>query len=192
MVSGPSGVGKGSIVAQVVKTCSDLIPSVSMTTRRPRPGEVEGVSYFFVSQERFRQAIENRELAEWAAVYGNYYGTPRSYLDAQFEKGLDVILDIDVQGAAAIRTLYRNAILVYVLPPSLEALRQRLFSRAKGECDDLEARLQLASREMRFQGIFEYLIVNDVLEDAVRDLDRIIRSHRLRRSRGDFWLKKRG
>lgn len=192
VVSGPSGVGKGSIITRVFTICPHLIHSVSMTTRSPRPGEEEGVHYFFVTPERFREAIEKRELAEWATVYGNSYGTLRSYLDEQFKKGLDVILDIDVQGAAAIRALYRDAALVYILPPSLDVLRQRLFSRAKGECDDLDARLQLARQEMRFAGIFDYLVVNDVLDEAVRNLDRIIRVHRMRRSRMESRLYQEG
>ncbi|MGC9326573.1 MAG: guanylate kinase, partial [Candidatus Hinthialibacter sp.] len=183
VVSGPSGVGKGTLIAEVIKLHPDLILSVSMTTRPPRPAEQEGVHYFYVTKEQFREAIENHKMAEWASVYGNYYGTLRRYLDDQFEKGLDVILDIDVQGAAAIRTLYSSAVLIYVLPPSMEALRQRLYSRPKSEHDDLESRLNKARREMRFYGVFDYLLVNDKLEEAVQNLSHIISAHRLQRRR---------
>ncbi|MBN2327253.1 MAG: guanylate kinase [Candidatus Omnitrophica bacterium] len=190
VVSGPSGVGKGTLIAEVMKLCPGLILSVSMTTRLPRPGEQEGVNYFYVTKERFREAIENNEMAEWASVYENYYGTLRRYLNEQFEKGLDVILDIDVQGAAAIRTLYSGAVLVYILPPSMEALRRRLYSRPKSEHDDLESRLQQARREMRFYGVFDYLLVNDKLEEAVQNLNHIINAHRLQRRRLEAALQK--
>ncbi len=183
VVSGPSGVGKNTVVSQVIKICPELIHSISMTTRSPRPGEKEGENYFFVSKQHFEQAVQKHELAEWATVYENYYGTLRSFLDEQFNKGLDVILDIDIQGAASIRSLYKNAILIYLMPPSLEALRERLFSREKGTGDDLDYRIERVEQEMRYLDIFNYFVINNILENARDDVHSIIRADRLRRDR---------
>jgi len=183
VVSGPSGVGKNTVVSQVMKVCPELIHSTSMTTRSPRPGEKEGQNYFFVSEKHFQKAIQNQELAEWATVYENYYGTLRSFLDEQFNKGLDVILDVDIQGAASIKTLYQDAILIHLIPPSLEALRERLFSRKKGKGDDLNHRIDRVEQEMRYLDIFNYFVINNILEDASNDVHSIIRADRLRRDR---------
>ncbi len=185
VVSGPSGVGKGTVIALLRQRCPDLVLSVSMTTRPPRPGESHGKDYFFVSTQRFEEAIQKDELVEWARVYAHYYGTPKSFLETICSQGQDVILDIDVQGAAAIRSLYPEGILIYVLPPSLEELRRRLFSRAKGEGDDLELRLAQARREFRFLGIYDYLVINDDAETASEQLCHIIMAARLRRERAE-------
>jgi len=183
IVSGPSGVGKGTVIRLLLETHPELVHSISMTTRPPRPGEQEGADYFFVSRERFEQAIAGGELVEWAQVYGNYYGTPTTFLENHFAEGVDVVLDIDVQGAAAVRSRYRNRVLLFLLPPSLEILKNRLLSRVKGQGDDLDHRFAEARREIRFLGMFDYLIINDNAEQAADDLYAVIRAHRLQRER---------
>ncbi len=192
VLSGPSGVGKGTVAARVLEKMPGLTRSVSMTTRPPRPGEKDQVDYFFVTKEAFEEAIEKNELVEWAKVYHHYYGTPTFFLKDQFEEGQDVLLVIDVQGAAAIRTLYEDSLLIYMVPPTLEELTKRLFSRAKGEGDDLDYRYGEALREMQFIGMYDYVVVNDNPERAAEDLRMIIQADRLREGRMEPFLRKAG
>lgn len=192
VLSGPSGVGKGSVAARLLERDPATVHSVSMTTRAPRPGEQEGVNYFFVSRQRFEEAVRNGELAEWARVYGSCYGTPRSFLEERFESGVDVILDIDIQGASSVRAFYREALLIYLAPPSLDALRERLLNRPKSETDDLEMRLRAASAEMRYIGMFEYVVINDDLERAVNEVESVIRADRQRLQRMRPFLLENG
>jgi len=138
VVSGPSGVGKGTIVKKMLEQTSRVKASVSMTTRPLRPGEKDGLHYFFVTEERFMAAIDHYELIEWAQVYGNFYGTPREMLEYDLANGTDVILEIDVQGAASAHTIYPEAVLVYVVPPSLEELNLRLYAREHVKVDKLD------------------------------------------------------
>ncbi len=191
VLSGPSGVGKGTVISQCMKNPHDLVLSVSMTTRPPRPGEEEGIDYYFRSKEQFESAIHNDELVEWAKVYDHYYGTPKSFLNDQFDAGKDVILDIDVQGAASVRSLYhQDSILIFLVPPSLDELKRRLYSRKKGSGDDLEHRVSQCKREMRFIGMYDYVVINDKVEQAVHDLNAIITANRLLRKRMEPYLKK--
>ncbi len=183
VVSGPSGVGKGTVVSLLLERCSHVVRSVSATTRPPRPGEREGIDYFFVSHEQFESMIERNELAEWAKVYGNYYGTPRAYLERQFEACRDVILEIDVQGAAAIRSLYPDGVFIFIVPPSMKELQDRLMNRVKGEGDNLDLRQEQAAREIRFIGMYDYIIINNDADHAADELHWIVKANRLRRSR---------
>jgi guanylate kinase len=181
IISGPSGVGKGTVIKKLLKKPNQsLVLSVSMTTRSPRPGEIEGTHYFFTNRENFLDAINNNEMAEWANVYDRFYGTKRSYLEDNFQQGLDVILDIDIQGAASMRMLYPKGIFIYLLPPSLDELKQRLFSRESGNCDNVEKRGELALQEIRLAEIFDYWVVNDRLDDTVENIRTIINAHRFR------------
>lgn len=182
VVTGPSGVGKGTLIRHLLDRDAQLTLSISMTTRSPRPGERDGIDYFFVSEETFHSAVREQELVEWAQVYGNCYGTPRAHLEERFALGYDVLLDIDIQGAAAVRCLFRQAILIYIAPPSLDALKQRLQNRPKSECDDISRRLQEAADEMRMIGLFDYRVINheDQVEAALDQLHAIIQADRLR------------
>lgn len=188
IVSGPSGVGKGTVIQRVLENRDDVVSSISMTTRLPRPGEIDGVNYFFVSQEQFKEKIRKSELLEWAKVYENYYGTPKPFLEAQFTEGLDVIIEIDVQGAASARMHYPDGIFIYILPPSLDVLKERLFSREKGAGDNLDHRLSLATHEFQFIGIYDYVVINDDLDKAVCEFETIILANRLRCSRQTGFL----
>lgn len=183
VVTGPSGVGKGTVIALLRKMNPQVIVSVSMTTRPPRPGEVEGVNYFFVSRETFEQAIQNNRLVEWAEVYGHYYGTPRRFVEMHTGQGRDVILEIDVQGAASVKTLYPNGALIYVMPPTLEELRRRLYSRCKGMGDDLERRFASAMEELKFIDLFDYVVVNEEAPQAAQELNAILTAARLQTQR---------
>ena len=180
VISGPSGVGKGTVIKEALKHDEKLVISVSMTTRPPRPGEQDGKHYFFVSPERFDEAANNFELVEWAEVYNNRYGTPKGYLEGQFEQGNDVVLELDVQGASLVRAHYINAILIYIMPPSFAALKQRLEDRPRGKGDDLDQRTAAARNEMKLIGLFNYAIVNDNVEQAAEEVIRIIHAERHR------------
>lgn len=186
VLSGPSGVGKGTVIQALRDKSPNLALSVSMTTRLPRPGEADGVHYRFVSRERFEEAIAGGELAEWAEVYGQYYGTPKSALEDCFAAGSDAVLDIDVQGAASVRTWYPEAVLIYLLPPSWDALRERLYSRKKGEGDDLELRIERAKLEARYAAIFDYRVVNDTVKAAAARLAAIVEASRLSRAKAEL------
>lgn len=192
VVSGPSGVGKGTVVSLLLERCPHAIRSVSVTTRAPRPQERGGIDYFFVSPERFEAMIASGELAEWAKVYNNYYGTPIAFLEEQFEQCRDVILEIDVQGAASIRSLYPDGIFIFIVPPSMTELKNRLLSRAKGAGDDLDLRLKMAVREIRFIGMYDYVVINDDAGRAADDLLWIVKANRLRRCRIEPLLEATG
>lgn len=183
VVSGPSGVGKGTVIREMMRRNPEVVHSISMTTRPPRPNEVDGTDYFFVNSERFSQAVERHELVEWAEVYGNCYGTPRAFLESHFTEGRDVLLDIDIQGASSVRAHYHEAILIYLLPPSVDALKDRLENRPRGAGDDLDLRLRKAADEMRMIGLFNYAVINDNVERAAEAVQRIIEAdrHRLQR-----------
>jgi guanylate kinase len=177
--SGPSGVGKGTICKELVKDPS-LKLSVSMTTRSPREGEKEGISYFFVSREQFDRTVEENGLLEHAEIYGNCYGTPRKAVMHNLQAGFDVILEIEMQGAMQVKRSFPEAILVFVLPPSLEVLRQRLSGRGTETEEQMQRRLQSSLEEIRLLKDYEYFVINDDLAAAVNDAMSIIKAERLK------------
>jgi len=181
--SGPSGVGKSSIVLELRKRITDLGYSVSHTTRPPRHNETDGVDYHFVNEDTFKKMIDQGAFVEWAKVYDHFYGTSVEGLRHQTEKGLDVILDIDHQGAKNIRALFENSILIYILPPSLETLKLRLRSRATDNDEVITYRYQEAINDLKNCEWYDYLIINDDLEKAVCDGKAIILSNRCANSR---------
>jgi len=192
VISGPSGVGKGTIISRASEMNPHLVYSISMTTRPPRPAEQDGKHYHFVSQERFMTGIENREFVEWAQVYDHYYGTPRMPLEQHMAKGNDVILEVDVQGAASAKSLYPQSVLIYVIPPSLEDLNLRLYGREQSIGDNLDKRFSEAVRELRYVDLFDYVILNDDLNKAVKELNALLIACRLTRERMKPLLTKQG
>jgi guanylate kinase len=183
VVSAPSGAGKNAILHRVIEQNPRLELSVSSTTRAPRDGETHGKDYYFFSRETFRQKIEAGEFAEWAEVHGQFYGTLRAELARHVDSGRDVVLQIDVQGMRNIKSLYPETVTVFIMPPSLDVLEQRLRSRGANSEDDIRTRLMNAQGEMALRGSFDYIIVNEVLDEAVADMQAILRANRLRASR---------
>ena len=181
VLSGPSGVGKGTILKEFVEDPElNLAYSVSMTTRGMRPGEVEGVNYNFVDRPAFEQAIKDGELLEYAEFVGNYYGTPKAYVEEQLARGKDVILEIEIQGALKVRRQFPDALLLFVTPPSAEVLKNRLIGRGTETMDVIEHRLARALEEAEGLEEYDYLVVNDVLEEAVREVHEIIQNEHYR------------
>lgn len=174
VVSGPAGVGKGTLVARVRQLVPTLGLTVSATTRAPRPGEVDGREYHFLTDEEFDRDVADGAFLEWAWVHGYRYGTPRSELARAFGQGLSVILEIDVQGGFHVREAYPEAVLVFVEPPSMEELERRLRSRGTEAERDVERRLADAAGEIRAGEAYDVRITNDVLEDAAQELARVI------------------
>ena len=179
VLSGPSGVGKGTVLGELMKRRSDMCFSVSATTRQPREGEVDGVNYFFVTKERFEEMIRNNELLEYAQFVSNSYGTPRAYVEQQLERGMNVILDIEVQGARNIVKMIPDAVSVYMIPPSYEELEKRLRGRGTETEEQIQGRLQTAINEARAADFYRYIIVNDNLETAVNELDAIMTAEKI-------------
>ena len=179
MVSGPSGTGKGAICARLAAQTNVML-SVSMTTREPRENEVEGTSYYFVDKERFRSILAEDGLFEHAEVYGEYYGTPKSHVLASLEEGKDVILEIEVKGAMQIKESMPEAILVFILPPSHDELKRRIEGRGTETPERIARRMERVSMEIAQIDKYDYLVVNDDLECAIGDMQAIMRSEKLR------------
>ena len=184
MVSGFSGSGKGTIMKELMKKYADSYAlSISATTRNPRPGETDGVEYFFRTKEQFEQMIKDDALIEYAQFVGNYYGTPKAYVEEQLAAGRDVILEIEIQGALKVRRQFPDALLLFVTPPSAEVLKSRLIGRGTETMDVIEHRLARALEEAEGLEEYDYLIVNDVLEEAVREVHEIIQNEHYRVAR---------
>jgi guanylate kinase len=183
IISAPSGSGKSTMVSRLMKDVPGLRFSVSYTTRAPRGHEQSGTSYHFISREDFEQRIARGEFLEYAEVFGNYYGTHRSELEIASRAGQDLILDIDVQGAGQLKSRLPDAVMIFVLAPSRQILEQRL--RARGEDADsvIERRLSDAAREIRNYPAYDYVVINQDLEESARTLASIVRAERVRRSR---------
>jgi len=180
VVSGPAGVGKGTVVSRAREKNRDIVFSVSVTTRCPRPGEKDGENYFFVSRDRFLDMIRENELLEWVEYCGNYYGTPRMYVEQELKKGHVVLLEIEVEGAHNVKKLYPDCILVFITPPTLEELRQRLTKRGTEPAEVIEKRMKRAIEEMEQLDKYDYIIKNVSVEDSAEQLLDIIEKERNR------------
>lgn len=180
VVSSPSGGGKGTLIRRVLELVDKLSYSVSYTTRGPRPNEVNGREYFFVDRKTFDEMAADGEFLEWACVHGNFYGTSRRQIAEKIASGIDIVLEVDVQGAASVRQLLMDSVSVFILPPSFEVLRQRLCARGTDAPAELEVRLRNAPDELRQYSLFDYVIINDEVERAAGQLAAIIYAERAR------------
>lgn len=181
VLSGPSGVGKGTVLDRLFENYNGVNYSVSMTTREPRQGEVEGEDYFFVSDEKFQEILARDGFIESARVHGNYYGTPRSYVKETLARGEDIILEIDIQGANQVREIFPDAVFIFLMPPSLEALSRRLEKRGTESRKSRDVRLENARAEMAEAEKYDHVVLNDELDQAVAKLKEIIEKEKKRR-----------
>lgn len=183
VVSAPSGAGKSTLVQRLVRSVPDLIFSISFTTRKPRPGEVDGLDYFFIDDARFDAMVREDGFVEWVEVYGHRYGTGRDWLNGVLATGLDVLLDIETTGALNLRRAIPDARMIFILPPSAAALEQRLRSRGKDSDEQIRTRMGHARHELELHRAYDYLVMNDDLELAYRQLEGIIHATRSSRER---------
>ena len=175
VVSGPSGTGKGTICSELLRD-SEIKYSTSMTTRKPRPGEIDGEDYFFVSREEFLQIKADDGFLETAETYGNFYGTPRAEVLDMIDEGRDVLLEIDPKGALQVRDAYPETVMVFILPPSMAELRRRIESRASDSQEVIERRLSEAYAELEYMSEYNYSVVNDDLYEAVAAIEAIVKA----------------
>lgn len=183
IVSAPSGAGKTSLVKALLQSDDQVDLSISFTTRPPRPGEVDGRDYHFVSTDTFQQMLERGEFLESAHVHGNYYGTSQTWIEKERQAGRDILLEIDWQGAAQVRKLVEGTIGIFIMPPSLSELQKRLQGRNQDSNEVIAARVGAAREEMSHVVEFEYVIINDDMEQAKRDIVAIVRAERLKMGR---------
>jgi guanylate kinase len=183
VISGPSGTGKGTVCKKLFEQRNNIRYSVSATTRKPREGEIEGKNYFFVSEKVFLDMLQKDELLEWDKYCDNYYGTPKKYVDECLSDGVDIILEITVEGALNIKKKYPECVLIFILPPSYEELRRRIVGRGTEEFDVIEKRLEQAKHEIGSVFKYDYGVINDNLDEAVRNIETILEAERMKPER---------
>lgn len=174
VISGPSGAGKSTVVFSAIEGRSDVCFSTSVTTRKPRPGETDGKEYFFVDLDRFKEMVENDELLEHAEYVANSYGTPRAYVEQKLEEGMNIILDIEVQGARQVNEKMPEAVKIFIIPPSIDELEKRLIGRGSDTQRAIEARLIRARQEYKEADFYDYIIINDDVRKAAAELSAIM------------------
>lgn len=187
VISGPSGAGKGTVCKALLEK-NDFWISISATTRSPRNGEIDGVNYYFITKEKFLERIESEDFLEYAEVYGNYYGTPKSEVLKVLESGRNVILEIDIQGALKVKRAYPDGLFIFILPPSMEELKNRITNRGSETPESLITRFTSAHEEITFVSKYDYAVVNDTVDNACEKIQSIITAERCRvdRMNGDF------
>jgi guanylate kinase len=179
VISGPSGAGKGTICEALLKE-TELWLSISATTRQPRNGETHGASYYFLARENFEERIQQDDFLEYAEVYGNYYGTPKTEALNSIEAGRDVILEIDIQGALKVKENYPEGVFIFILPPSMEELKNRIINRGSETQESLMTRFKSAYKELNYISKYNYAVINDTVEEAVKKIQSIIIAERCR------------
>jgi guanylate kinase len=173
VISGPSGSGKGTVVKELVKE-EDFALSISATTRKPRIGEKDGVEYFFKSEEEFKQMINDGKLLEWANFVGHYYGTPKDYVLSKLNEGKSIVLEIEVQGAEQIKKIYPDTVLIFLVPPSRAELEKRLIGRGTEDIETIKKRIKRSVEEIKLIDKYDYVVINDEVENAVRKIKEIV------------------
>lgn len=174
ILSGPSGVGKTTICNKIIQQRSDIVYSISATSRQRRKGEKHGREYYFLSEDEFKNWIKQEKFVEYAIVHGNYYGTPREFLEENLKKGLNVLMDIDVQGAKKLMNLYPDGIFIFLLPPNFDELKKRLLKRNTDDEKEISNRLKTAEEEMKYMRDYRYVVKNENLEETVTEILKII------------------
>ena len=183
VLSGPSGAGKGTICSAYLKRNPGALLSVSMTTRKPRPGEKEGVNYYFTDKQSFEKMVKENKFLEYAEVYGNYYGTPREYVEEKIASGFDVLLEIDIQGALQVKDKYPVGVFIFIIPPSMDELKRRIIKRGTESAEAIYTRFQSAYHELTYLSQYSYVVVNDTVDEAVRRLEAIVLAEKCRVAR---------
>jgi guanylate kinase len=190
VLSGPSGAGKGTICKALMEKEKDLKLSISATTRPPRSGEIEGKNYFFKTEEEFEKMIENDSFLEWAKVYDHYYGTPKDFVLKNLDEGNDVVLEIDIQGALKIKEKFPEGIFIFILPPSMEELKNRIKKRGTETEEEIIKRFKSAYEELNYVSRYNYVVINDSIEEAVEKIRAIIIAEKCRVDRNkDLYLE---
>lgn len=180
VISGPSGSGKGTVSNELLNRNDDVVFSVSATTRKPRINEEDGLNYIFLDEEKFKNMVEKDLFLEHAFVHNNYYGTPREFVMEQIEKGEIVLLEIDVQGALQIKKNYKEAVFIFLLPPTMDELKNRIIKRGTESEEDINRRFENAFKELDFVGEYDYFVVNEKVSEAVSNIEAIIKAEKLR------------
>ena len=176
IITGPSGVGKGTVVKELLDRNKDIWLSISATTRNPRVGEKDGLNYYFISEERFKDMIDKKEFLEWAQFAGNYYGTPLSTVNEKIEKGFIVLLEIEVEGAKQIKEKFPESLSIFLLPPSKEELEKRIRNRGTEKEEAIDRRLSRANYEIASSGEFDFVLTNHDVDETVKEVFKIIKS----------------
>ncbi|MCI6692732.1 MULTISPECIES: guanylate kinase [unclassified Clostridium] len=180
VISGPSGAGKGTICKALLEKHDNIFISVSATTRNPRQGEIEGVNYYFLTKEAFEEKVKENGFLEYANVHGNFYGTPKVNVEKMLDEGKDVILEIDIQGALQVKDNFKEGVFIFILPPSMEELKQRIIKRGSETEESLMTRFKNAYKEINYVSKYNYAVVNDKLEVAVSKVESIIAAEKCR------------
>ncbi len=192
VISGPSGTGKGTVLKLVKESFNNVRFSVSATTRKPREGEVEGKNYFFKTVEEFKEMLQNNEMVEWVEYCDNYYGTPRKYIEESLEQGYDVILELEVEGAINIKNQYPDSVTIFMVPPSFDELRLRIEGRGTEKPEVIEKRLKRAKEELSYIDRYDYITINNAVEDSVSEVNSIIIAEKLKYQRNKNLIKELG